>query len=60
MLFRVCRHGAQRRWVVLLGDGLYGEYADRDQALLDAIDAAQDARDTGHEAEVWDQAARIY
>jgi hypothetical protein len=46
--------------VVLLGDRLYGEYADRDQALLDAIDAAQEARDAGHDAEVWDQAARVY
>ena len=60
MLFRVCRQEAPKRWVVLLGDGFYGEYADKDQALLDAIDAAQDARESGQEAEVWDQAARIY
>ena len=60
MLFRVCRQGAVTRWVVLLGDDLYGEYADKEQALLDAVDAAQDARDRGQEAEVWDQAAQIY
>ena len=60
MLFRVCRQGAPTRWVVLLGESLYGEYAERDQAVLDAVDAAQDARDTGQEVEVWDQAARIY
>ena len=60
MLFRVSREGAATRWVVLLGDRLYGEYADKNEALLDAIDAAQDARDSGQEAEVWDQAARIY
>ena len=60
MLFRVCRQGAPRRWVVLLGDNLYGEYADKEQALLDAVDAARDARDRGQEAEVWDQAARIF
>mgnify|MGYP006951349918 CR=1 FL=1 len=60
MLFRVSRQGAPKRWVVLLGEHLYGEYADKDQALLDAIDAAQDARESGREAEVWDQAARIY
>lgn len=60
MLFRVSRQGAPTRWVVLLGDRLYGEYADKDQALQDAIDAAEDARDRGQEVEVWDQAARIY
>ena len=60
MLFRICRQGAPTRWVVLLGDRLYGEYADKDQALMDAIDAAQDARESGQEAEVWDQTARIY
>jgi hypothetical protein len=60
MLFRVSRQGAATRWVVLLGDRLYGEYADKDQALMDAIDAAQDARESGQEAEVWDQTARIY
>jgi hypothetical protein len=58
MLFRVSRQGAPKRWVVLLGEHLYGEYADKD--LLDATDAAQDARESGREAEVWDQAARIY
>ena len=60
MLFRVSRQGAATRWVVLLGDNLYGEYADKEQALLDAVDAARDARDRGQEAEVWDQAARIF
>ena len=60
MLFRVCRDGRQARWVVLVEDRLYGEYLDRDEAVLDAIEAVNDARATGNEAEVWDQALRLY
>ena len=60
MLFRVCRDGRQAQWVVLVEDRLYGEYLDKDNAVLDAIEAVNDARATGSEAEVWDQALRLY
>jgi hypothetical protein len=49
--------------VVTIGDSIYGDYLDREQALLDAVDAARDARQAGCDAQVWisDQstAARI-
>ena len=60
MLFRVCRKGSPARWVVMIEDKLYGEYADKELALLDAIEAATDARDGGQEAEVWDGPGRVY
>lgn len=62
MLFRVCRDGRQARWVVLVEDRFYGEYLDKDGAVLDAIEATMDARATGNKAEVWDQsrALRLY
>jgi hypothetical protein len=50
--FRVCREGAER-WVVTLGNAVYGSYLDREQALLDAVDAARDAMQGGCEAQVW-------
>lgn len=53
MEFHVCRRGRQARWVVTLGDSLYGAYLDREQALLDAVEAARDALQAGHEAQVW-------
>jgi hypothetical protein len=54
MLFRVSRDGLPARWVVLVEDELYGEYSDKVQALLDAMEAARDAQAAGREAEVWD------
>ena len=62
MLFRICRQGVPKRWVVLLEEGLYGEYIDKDQALLDAVEAATDVREAGQQVEVWDQisAVRVY
>ena len=51
--FQICRRGREARWVVTLGDALYGAYLDREQALLDAVDAARDALQAGHEAQVW-------
>jgi hypothetical protein len=59
MEFQVCRHGRQARWVVRLGSAIYGDYLDKEQALLDALDAARDALQTGCEAQVWlrDQAS---
>jgi hypothetical protein len=50
--FRVCREGAGG-WVVTLGNAVYGSYLDREQALLDAVDAARDAMQGGYEAQVW-------
>lgn len=55
MLFRVCRNGLLTRWVVLAEGQVYGEYMDKPQAALDAIEAAKDAREIGQESEVWDQ-----
>jgi len=51
--FQVCRRGREARWVVTLGDAVYGAYLDKEQALLDAVDAARDALAAGHEAQVW-------
>ena len=51
--FQVCRRGRQARWVVTIGDSIYGAYLDKEQALLDAVDAARDALQTGREAQVW-------
>ena len=53
LAFEVCRRGRDDRWVVRLGNALYGHYLDREQALLDAMDAARDALQSGHSAEVW-------
>lgn len=53
MEFRVCRRGREARWVVTLGDAVYGAYLDKEQALLDAVDAARDALQAGNEAQVW-------
>lgn len=51
--FQVCRKGRQSRWVVTLGNAIYGAYVDKEQALLDAVDAARDALQSGREAQVW-------
>ena len=53
MEFEVCRRGREARWVVTLGRAVYGAYLDKEQALLDAVDAARDALASGHEARVW-------
>ena len=62
MLFRICRQGVPKRWVVLLEERPYGECADRQEALLDAVEAATDVREAGQQVEVWDQisAVRVY
>jgi hypothetical protein len=51
--FQVCRQGRESRWVVRLGSAVYGAYLDKEQALLDAVDAARDALQCGREAQVW-------
>jgi hypothetical protein len=54
----------QSRWVVTLGDAIYGAYLDKEQALLDAVDAAREALQEGREAQVWirdrSAAARVF
>ena len=64
MAFEVCRRGRNSRWVVRLDNAVYGAYLDKEQALLDAVDAAQDALQCGREAQVWVRdrasAARIF
>ena len=62
--FHVCRHGRGSKWVVMVGDAIYGAYVDKEQALLDAVDAARDALHAGREAQVWvrdrSSAARVF
>ena len=64
MEFQVCRQGRESRWVVRLGNAVYGSYLDKEQALLDAVEAARDALQTGRQAQVWlrdrSNAARIF
>jgi hypothetical protein len=60
LIFEIRHHSG--RWVVRLGNELYGDYLNGEQAQLDAIEAASEARETGHEAEVWDRStdARVF
>lgn len=53
MAFEVCRQSRDARWIVRLGDAVYGSYLNREQALLDAVEAARDALQSGREAQVW-------
>jgi hypothetical protein len=53
MEFQVCRQGRDSRWIVRLGNSVYGAYLDKEQAILDAIDAAREASQNGCEAQVW-------
>ena len=53
MEFQVCYRSREARWVVTLGNSLYGAYLDKEQALLDAVDAARDALQSGRDAQVW-------
>jgi len=51
--FQVYQHVRSARWVVRRDNAIYGAYLDKEQAVLDAIDAAGDAREAGCEAQVW-------
>jgi len=53
MAFEVCRRARDARWIVRLDKAVYGAYLDKEQALLDAVDAARDALQSGREAQVW-------
>ena len=48
----------------MLGDAIYGAYVNKEQALLDAVDAAREATHAGREAQVWvtdrSSAARVF
>jgi hypothetical protein len=64
MEFQVCRRGREAKWVVMLDASVYGAYLDKEQAVLDAVDAARDALQSGREAQVWvrerSRAARVF
>jgi hypothetical protein len=51
--FHVCWRVGDAQWIVRLGNDIYGAYLDKEQALLDAVDAARDALQSGREAQVW-------
>ena len=53
MSFEVCRRARGAQWIVRLDKAVYGAYLDKEQALLDAVDAARDALLCGREAQVW-------
>jgi hypothetical protein len=50
--FEVRQTGRGQDWVVLVGGKLYGRYLSRKEAVLDALDAAEDVRRSGRAAEV--------
>jgi hypothetical protein len=52
MEFLVCRQGRYMRWIVRLDNTTHGAYLDREQAPLDAVEAARDARESGRETQV--------
>jgi hypothetical protein len=60
MLFRVCRTGSPAKWTVLVEGRPYGEYLDKEQAFMDAVEAAKEAGESGRTAEVWEGAVRVY
>jgi hypothetical protein len=64
MEFHVCQQDRDMRWVVRLDNTAYGDYLDKEQATLDALEAARDAQQTGREARVFvrdeAEAARIF
>jgi len=51
--FEVHQTGRSRDWVVLIDGKLYGRYLSREEAILDAFDAAEDAHRSGRTAEVF-------
>ena len=59
-LFWVCQTGVPAKWAVLIEGQPYGEYLDKGEAVMDAIEAAREAREAGRIAEVWEGAVRLY
>jgi len=64
MEFHVCQQGRDMRWVVRLDNATYGAYLDKEQAMLDAVEAAREAQQAGRDARVFlrerTDAARIF
>jgi hypothetical protein len=60
--FHVSWNNPEATWVVRLDNEHYGVYLTKEQALLDAVDAAGDAQTRGDDAQVWDasEAARVF
>jgi hypothetical protein len=56
LIYEIHHHAG--RWLVRLCNEPYGEYLNSEQAHLDAVEAASEARARGHEVEVWDRAAK--
>ena len=52
-MFQVCQRGRESRWTVTLRNTIYGAYLDKEQAVLDAVDAARDSVQARCEAQVW-------
>jgi hypothetical protein len=52
-MFQICQRGRKAKWIVTLGNTAYGEYLNKEQAVLDAVDAARDSLQAGREAQVW-------
>jgi hypothetical protein len=52
-MFQVRQRGRESRWIVTLGNTIYGASIDKEQALLDAVDAARDSLEAGCEAQAW-------
>lgn len=52
------------RWVVRIDNATYGAYLDKEQAMLDAVEAARDAQQSGREVRVFlgdrTEASRIF
>jgi hypothetical protein len=53
MEFHVCQQGRDMRWVVRLDNTTYGAYLDKEQAMLDAVEAAREAQQAGRDARVF-------
>lgn len=53
MEFHVCQQDRDMRWVVRLDNTTYGDYLDKEQAMLDAVEAARDAQQAGREVRVF-------
>ncbi len=64
MEFHVYQQGRDMRWVVRLDNATYGAYLDKEQAMLDAVEAARDAQQAGREVRVFlgdrTEASRIF
>jgi hypothetical protein len=64
MEFHVCQQGRDMRWVVRIDNATYGAYLDKEQAMLDAVEAARDAQQSGREVRVFlgdrTEASRIF